>query len=219
MEGKTALIVGATGLVGSSCLKYLLEDNYYSKVIVLTRKSTQNSHPKLNEHIVDFDEIRKHDTQLIADHIFCCLGTTIKKAGTKDNFRKVDLEYPYELAKISLENNATQFNLVSALGADSNSRIFYNKVKGETEELISKLPFESVNIFQPSVLMGERKETRPVEKSAIKMMKFLRFLFVGALSKYKPVEAEKVAKAMVVNAKREVSGVHFFESDKIEEMV
>jgi len=217
-EKKTVLIAGATGLVGKFCLQFLLHDDYYQKVIVLSRKAISFSHPKIEEIIVEFDDLEKFKHLIVADHIFCCLGTTMKKAGTKANFRKVDLEYPYELAKLSLSNGATQFNLVSAIGADSRSAIFYNKTKGEIEELISKMDFKSVNIFRPSILLGERTENRPAEKTGIKLMKSVSFLLIGPLSKYKPVEAEKVAKSMVVTAKRELPGINIFESDKIQDM-
>lgn len=218
-DNKTALIAGATGLIGKSCLQLLLHDNYYQKIIVLSRKAISFSHPKMEEKIIDFDDIKKFKHLIVAHHIFCCLGTTMKKAGTKANFRKVDLEYPYQLAKISLNNGALQFNLVSAISADHRSSIFYNKTKGEVEELISKMNYKSVNIFRPSILLGERAENRPAEKTGIKLMKGVSFLLIGPLSKYKPVEAEKVAKAMVMTAKRELPGVNIFESDKIQDMV
>jgi uncharacterized protein YbjT (DUF2867 family) len=217
-ENRTALIAGATGLIGKSCLQYLLSDNYYSKVIVVSRKAISFSHPKMKEHLIDFDNLQNHKHLLVAHHVFCCLGTTLKKAGSKAKFRKVDLEYPAELAKITHENGAVQFNIVTALGADIKSNIFYNKTKGEVEEFLKTIGFKSLNIFRPSILTGQRSENRPREKTGIKLMQALRFFLVGPLFKYRPVHADKVAKAMVINAKREPEGVNIFESDKIQEI-
>ena len=219
MPEKIALIAGATGLIGNICLKNIIDDPFYVKVIVVSRKAINFSHPKMTEHIVDFDHLENYKQHIKADHIYCCLGTTMKKAGTKENFRKVDLEYPFSLAKIAFENNATQFNLVSALGADINSRVFYNRVKGETEKLISSLDYPSLNIFRPSILLGDRKENRPGEKTGIILMQSLKFLFIGKLKKYKPVSAAKVAEAMIKFAKKEKKGINIIESDKIQEMV
>ena len=217
-QKKTALIAGATGLIGKSCLQYLLEADYYTNVIVLTRKPTGVIHNKLKEIILDFDQINNYKEQLVADHIFCCLGTTMKKAGTKENFRKIDLQYPIELAKITCNNGAVQYNLVSALGADKNASVFYNKVKGETEELIKNISFTTINIYRPSILLGDRKENRPGEKTGIKVMSALSFLFKGPLAKYKPIQADVVARAMVVNAIHDAEGVNIYESDKIKQI-
>ncbi|WP_181305971.1 oxidoreductase [Rufibacter sp. XAAS-G3-1] len=204
---KAALIAGASGLVGSHCLQLLLHSPRYSKVIAVGRKKLDISHPKLQQIIVDFDDLGKHRHSLIADDVYCCLGTTIKQAGSKENFRKVDYTYVVNLAKITAAHFAAQFLVVSALGADADSRIFYNQVKGEMEEAVKKLPFTAVHIFQPSLLLGERQEVRFGEKAAEVFMKGAGFLFNGPLRKYKGIPAKSVAKAMLEAAKQDGGGV------------
>ncbi|GGK63120.1 oxidoreductase [Rufibacter glacialis] len=204
---KAALIAGASGLVGSHCLQLLLQSPRYSKVIAVGRTRLNLEHPKLQQVIVDFNDLEKHRHSLIADDVFCCLGTTIKKAGSKENFRKVDYTYVVNLAKITSTHFATQFLVVSALGADIHSRIFYNHVKGEMEEAVKKLPFTAVHIFQPSLLLGDRQEVRFGEKAAETLMKATSFLFNGPLRKYKGIHAGTVAKAMLEAAKQDGGGV------------
>ncbi|ALI98418.1 oxidoreductase [Rufibacter tibetensis] len=204
---KVALIAGASGLVGGHCLQLLLQSPRYNKVISVGRKKLNLEHPKLQQIIVDFDNLEQYHHSLIADDVYCCLGTTIKKAGSKENFRKVDYTYVVNLAKITSRHFATQFLVVSALGADSHSRIFYNHVKGEMEEAVKKLPFTAVHIFQPSLLLGERQEVRLGERAAATFMKTAGFLFNGPLRKYKGIHAKTVAKAMLEAAKQDGGGV------------
>ena len=149
------------------------------------------------------------------DDVYCCLGTTIKKAGSKDNFRKVDFHYPLELAKIAKKNNVPQFNIVTAMGADAKSSIFYNKVKGEVEEAIIKLKIDNTNIFRPSLLMGDRKESRKGEKIGIALAKIINPLMVGPLRKYRGIKATDVARAMLINSKMPKEGLSIFSSDQI----
>ena len=217
MEPKTkvALLAGASGLVGSYCLRLLLQSSRYNKVIILVRKALPMQHPKLEQLVLDFDDLAKYRDQLKADDIYCCLGTTIKKAGSKENFYKVDYTYVYQLAAATASNQASQFLLVTALGADASSRIFYSKVKGQIEAAVQALPFRAIHIFQPSLLMGDRTEKRAGESLAQTIMPKLNFLLVGGLRKYRPVKAEDVAKAMVAAAKQDVLGLHFHPSDKI----
>jgi uncharacterized protein YbjT (DUF2867 family) len=172
-------------------------------------------HPKLEQLVVDFDNLANYREQLKANDIYCCLGTTIKQAGSKENFYKVDYTYVMELAKMAAANQATQFLLVTALGADAHSRIFYSKVKGQIEAAVQALPFRAIHIFQPSLLMGNRKEKRAGESLAQIIMPKLNFLLVGGLRKYRPVQAEDVAQAMVMAAQQELLGLHVHPSDKI----
>ena len=155
---KTALLVGATGLVGGLVLEQLLADTYFEKVIVLTRKSLGKSNAKLKEVLVDFNKLDDYATEIKADAVFCCLGTTIKVAGSKEAFKKVDFEYPFKIAQLAKQNGTSTYLLITALGASTNSMIFYNKVKGELEEEVSKLNFDSFHILQPSLIIGERTE-------------------------------------------------------------
>jgi uncharacterized protein YbjT (DUF2867 family) len=148
--------------------------------------------------------------------VFCCLGTTIKKAGSQAAFRKVDFEYPVEIAKLAAQNNAEQFLLVTALGANPESAIFYSRVKGEVEIAVQRLPYRAIHIFRPSLLLGNRAETRLNEKIGAVAMKTFSFLMFGALQKYRPIAASAVAAAMIKAAKRGQPGVHIHESDKIQ---
>lgn len=210
---KTALIAGATGLIGKQLLQLLLDDQDYEKVKVITRKPLDVQHPKLENLVLDFDKLSERYAELKADDIFCCLGTTIRIAKTKEAFRKVDFEYPTELARLTKNQGATQYLLVSALGADKNSSIFYNQVKGEVEEAISQVAFRSVHIFRPSLLLGERTEHRAGEGAATTFFKVFGFLVP---SKYKAIDSGKVARAMLAFAKANDPGFYFHESKALQ---
>lgn len=199
----TALIVGSTGLIGGQLLDLLLADNYYDKIIAPTRKPLAIENSRLINPVISFDKLSDVAAVLKADDVFCCLGTTIKQAKSKEMFRKVDFEYPLSLAKLSKANGAKQFLLVSALGADQNSPIFYNKVKGETESEINGVGFKSTHIFQPSLLIGPRKEHRSGEEAAKVFYKYLGFLVP---KKYKSIESIHVARAMLAFAKKNQEG-------------
>jgi uncharacterized protein YbjT (DUF2867 family) len=153
---------------------------------------------------------------LQADDIFCCLGTTIRVAGSQEAFRKVDFTYTIQVGAIGVKNGAEQLLLVSALGADLRSRIFYNRVKGEIEEAVCKLPYEGVQIFRPSLLLGDRKEFRLGEKIGEVGMKTFSFAMAGPFKKYRPIEAGVVAQAMVSVARENRAGINVYESDKIQ---
>lgn len=216
MNQRTALLVGATGLVGGHCLQRLLNDEAYEKVVILVRKPTLLDDAKLEEHVVDFDRIDQHAPVIKGNDVFCCLGTTMKVAGSKEAFRKVDVTYPVQVGAIAAKNGAEQFLIISAIGADSESRVFYNRVKGDVEETVSKLPFEAIHIFRPSLLLGDRKEQRRGEKVGISVMRALSLAMAGPLRKYQPIEANTVAHAMVLIAKSNQSGLKVYESDRIQ---
>jgi uncharacterized protein YbjT (DUF2867 family) len=209
------LLLGATGLVGGHCLDLLLDDPAYSKVLTIGRRLVAHEHQKLEQHVVDFEKLQDYASVIRAVDVFCCLGTTIKKAGSKENFRRVDFTYQLDTARLAAQNGAEQLLLVSALGADARSSIFYNRVKGELEEAVSKLAFNGVNIFRPSLLLGERAEFRLGERVAELPMRYVSFLMVGPLAKYRPVHARDVAAAMIRIAKEHPRGVNLFESDSI----
>lgn len=212
-----ALIAGATGLVGSYLLQILIEDQDYDQVWALTRRPLNIKHKKIREIIIDYEHLGNSLIAVEAEHIYCCLGTTLKKAGSKQSFRKVDFEYPLELAKIMLSKKAEKYFLVSALGASKNSPFFYNRVKGEVEEAIYQLGFSGFFIFRPSLLLGDRDEVRAVEEIVKKMYKYLEWLFKGPLKKYKGIHARTVAASMVNMAKKDQSGTVILESDQIRE--
>jgi uncharacterized protein YbjT (DUF2867 family) len=208
-----ALLAGATGLIGGQLLDLLLTDNYYEKIIVVSRKSLQIKNDKLVNVVTHFDRLSEHAAELKSDDVFCCLGTTMRQARSKEIFRQVDLEYPLELARISKENGAHTFLLVSALGADSKSGIFYNKVKGETEERIAAVGLKSVHILQPSLLIGPRKEHRSGEEAAKFIYKYLDFLVP---EKYKGIESVKVARALIAFARQNKEGTFIHQSKELQ---
>lgn len=210
---KVALVAGTTGLIGAQLLDLLLGDNRYSKVIALSRKPLTANHTKLNNVVVDFDKLSAYSDQLIADDIFCCLGTTMKQAGSQTVFRKVDFEFPLEIAKITKESGAKQYFIVTALGANKKSSFYYNKVKGEIEEAIGELGFESYQIFRPSFLAGNRTESRAGEDATKVFFKFFGFLVP---KKFKAIDSAKVARAMLANAKEEKIGKFILESDVLQ---
>ncbi|MBX2914646.1 MAG: oxidoreductase [Cyclobacteriaceae bacterium] len=210
---RTALVAGATGLIGNQLVQLLLADDTYQKIIALSRKPLAITHPKLENVLLNVDEWTKLNS-LRADDVFCCLGTTIKQAKTREAFRKVDYEYPLEVAKALKQNGAQKFLLVSALGADKNSRIFYNQVKGEVEAAIIELNYHATYVFRPSLLLGDRKEQRSGEDAAKVFYKIF-----GALipQKYKGIDALKVARAMLAEAKSGNAGLHVYESAALQQ--
>lgn len=210
---KTALIAGSTGLIGSQLLQLLLNDNYYDAVKAISRQPLEITHPKLENIVLDFDRLTEYHERLKADDVFCCLGTTIKKVKTKEKFRKVDFDYPVELAKLTKANGAEQYLLVSALGADKKSKVFYNQVKGEVEEAIEQVGFTSFQIFRPSLLMGDRKENRAGEEAGKVVFKYFGFLVP---KKYKGIDSIKVARAMQKLAAQHPEGVHTHESKDLQ---
>ena len=210
---KTALVAGSTGLIGNQLLQLLLEDNYYDVVKAISRKPLEITHPKLENIVLDFDRMAEHHDKLKADDVFCCLGTTIKKVKTKEKFRKVDFDYPVDLANLAKANGAEQYLLVSALGADKKSSIFYNQVKGEVEEAIREVGFKSCQIFRPSLLMGNRSESRSGEDAGKVFFKYLGFLVPA---KYKGIDSIKVARAMQKIAAQRKPGTHIYESRELQ---
>lgn len=208
---KTAIVLGATGLIGNLLTHRLIDSPFYEKVKVLVRKSLGWQHPRLQEVVFDFDHPNGLLTQ--ADDIFCCLGTTMKKAGSKDAFRKVDYQYPLDVARSGLANGAQQLAIVTSMGADTNSTFFYNRVKGEVERDLTALNYPTLLIFRPSLLFGNRSETRFGERLAEGAMRLFNPLIPA---KYKGVEAAKVANAMLTTTQEGLVGKHVFESDQLQ---
>jgi len=216
MSQRTALLVGATGLVGGHCLQHLLRSEEYEKVIILVRRPLLMEHAKFEEHVVNFDKLDQYASLINANDVFCCLGTTIKVAGSQQEFRKVDFTYTVQTCAIAVKNGADQLLVVTAVGANARSRIFYNRVKGETEEAVSKLPCQAIHFFRPSLLLGERKEARMAEWAGITIAKGISLLMAGPLKKYKLIEAKAVARTMVLVAQETRSGLRVYESDQIQ---
>lgn len=212
MTQRTALLLGATGLTGDLLLQLLLQSVQYKKVIIYVRKPTNQIHPKLVEQIIHYETI---DTAVEADDVFCCLGTTIKIAKTKEAFEKVDLHYPLKIAALQQKAGSTQFLVVSAMGASATSSIFYSRTKGLMEKGLTELGFESLYIFRPSFILGDRKEERMGEKIGIAISKLIAPLMIGPLKNYQPVEASAIAASMIKHALSNQKGNQVILSGKI----
>ena len=206
---KKALVIGASGLIGQQLIDLLLQDENYS-VIALIRTALPIQHERLIQVPFNFDNPNNEVIQ--ADEIFCCLGTTIKVAGSQQAFYKVDFEYVLDIAKRAYLNGAKKFALVSSMGANKNSTILYSKTKGAIEEAVTGIGYESLFIFRPSLLLGKRTAFRTVERIA---QSFFNFFSILIPKKYQAIQARQVAKAMIVCMNTGDKGVHILESDKI----
>jgi uncharacterized protein YbjT (DUF2867 family) len=215
---KSVLLVGATGLVGGELLTFLLNHPGYEKVKVFIRKPMKINHPKLEQINVDFDKLHQYREHFNVNDVYCCLGTTIKKAGSQEAFRQVDYEYPLGLAKLAVESDVERFLIITAMGADKSSNVFYNRVKGEVEEELRNSGIGTLHIFRPSLLLGEREEFRLGEKLAILLSPILSFAMIGGLRKYKPIQANNVAKAMFLTGQTKVCGTFVYPSDDIQQI-
>lgn len=213
---KTALVAGGTGLVGRHLVDLLLETKEFAEIFVLVRKGSTHQFKGVSILEVDYDHLSDYKNQLHADAVFCCLGTTMKKAGSKEQFRRVDFTYPYELAMFSLENGSQQFNIITASGANADSVFYYNKIKGEVENAISKLGFQNINIFRPSLLLGQREEQRMGEKVGASVAKIINPLLAGGFKKYRAIQAETVARAMVNVSLENRKGLQILPSDVLQ---
>jgi uncharacterized protein YbjT (DUF2867 family) len=208
---RTAIIAGATGLVGSSLLNQLVESKNYNKIKILVRKPIELNLPGVEQ--VSYDYKNPDSTLLKADEIYCCLGTTIKKAGSQKVFRDVDYEYPLQIAKAGFENGAKTFAIVTAIGANPGSRIFYNRVKGEVERELKKIPFERLLIFRPSMLLGNRNEFRFGEELGKGFMKIFNFLFPR---NYGAIHSSQVAASMIHSVSNAPKGISVIESGQMQ---
>lgn len=204
---KTAVIAGATGAIGSRLLPLLLESPDYAQVRVLTRRPLRISHPKLVEVLSDYRNLPGLGEALRANDAYCCLGTTQKKAG-KAGLEQVDHDYVIAFAAAALAQGASQFLVVSAVGASADSPAFYSRIKGRMERAVSGLGYGSLQIVRPSLLLGEREESRPAEEIAQKLSPLLSPLLRGPLRKYRPVHVAEVAAAMLELARCAEPGVH-----------
>jgi len=210
---RTALLAGATGLIGGHVLEVLLADARWSRVVTVGRRATSQKHAKLEQRVLDMGELETVSDLPHVDDVFCCLGTTIKQAGSQPAFRLVDHDFVVGLARSGLRAGAKQFLLVSAIGADPESRVFYSRVKGETEAAIRKLPFQAIQIFRPSLLLGARPEFRLGERIAMLGAPVMPALLFGRLRRYRPIQAATVARAMVAIAHEAPRGPNVFEYD------
>lgn len=210
----TATLVGATGLIGGYLLEELLNDPYFDTVRILIRRPIDITHPKLEKKIVDFND---SDSLLVAlsnsDVLFCAIGSTMKKVkGDKDSYRKIDFDIPVKLARFCKMTGCEKFILVSSAGANSKSRNFYQRLKGETDETVKSVDLETIHIMRPSLLLGERKEFRLGENIGKALMTSLSFLIP---EKYKAIQGKDVAKVMLALAKKNDEGIFVHENSEI----
>ncbi len=220
MNEQTAVIIGASGLIGNHLVGQILYDEYFSTVRVLVRKGIAFNHPKLQQVIMNFDDVDNYtDNFGTGDIIFCCIGTTQKKVrGDKIVYAKVDHDIPVNAAQAGIDNGFKKFLIVSSVGANPISDNFYLRLKGKMEKNIKQFPFKSISIFRPSMLLGKRNESRPLEKAGQVLMQAFSFLFAGSFKKYHPVKAEDVAKAMILESKKEGSGIRILEYQEMEQL-
>lgn len=190
---KTAIILGATGLTGSILLEKLLKDSSYEKIKLFSRNSSEKTSPKIEEHLIDMFELEKQAEEFKADVVFCCIGTTKAKTADKETYKKIDYGIPVTAAKLAKSNGIKTFIVISALGADENSSVFYNKTKGEMQRDVLNQHIENTYVLQPSLIVGDRNESRLGESIAGTLMKTFGFLIP---KKYKIIKAETIAEGM-----------------------
>lgn len=217
MSEKIAAIIGATGMIGNYLVEALLKDNYFDMVRVVVRRPYQNTSGKIEVKLVDFNDAESFKLALEGcETIFCCIGTTQKNVkGDKEQYRKIDFDIPLMAARFGKEVGCEKFIIVSSVGADSKSRTFYLKLKGELEDAIQSVTPGAVHIMQPSMLLGERNEKRNGENLLQSSMKFISGLFFGSLRKYKAIHGKKVAAAMLSAAKKNDQGFFRYTYDQI----
>ncbi len=213
-----AIIVGASGLIGSKLLNILLEQPEYTEVLVIVREALNLQHTKLKQVIVDFNRLDSYSGEINGHALFCCLGSTRRRTPDLTEYRKIDHDYPLRLAQIAATNGIGQYHLVSALGADPGSSNFYTKMKGETESDIKQTGLKCLHIYQPSILTGDRKEKRRMEKIAIVVMAFIDPFLIGGLRKYRSISATTVAMAMFKLSIKNEEGVFIYPSDQIKQL-
>jgi len=212
---KTALVFGGTGLVGKYLIKLLCKSEQYVKVVSFSRKPCGYSHPILTERISELDNLAKISGEIIGHDLFCCLGTTIEKAGSKENFRKVDFYMPVELATIASNNKIQNLIVVSSIGADDQSASYYLRTKGKMEIRIMQCAVPKISIVRPSILLGPRKEFRFGEEVGKFVMKLVSPLMLGKFKKYRGIHAETVAMAMLAIASNDEADDEVYESDEL----
>lgn len=195
---KTAIILGATGLTGSILLEKLLKDSSFEKIKLFSRSSSQITSPKIEEHLIDMFQLEKQSEKFKADVVFCCIGTTKAKTSNKETYKKIDYGIPVTAAKLAKRNGINTFIVISALGADANSSVFYNKTKGEMQRDVLSQNIKNTYVLQPSLIVGDRNESRLGENIAGTLMKVFGFLIP---KKYKSIQAETIAEAMRILSK------------------
>jgi uncharacterized protein YbjT (DUF2867 family) len=213
-----AIIAGSSGLIGSKLLDILLQQPFYDEVLILVRKELSTQHPKLTQLVVDFDRLETYADQLTGHAIFCCLGSTRAKTPDLAVYRRIDHDYPVQLAQLGHSNGVKEYHLVSSIGANASSSNFYTKTKGETELDVDKVGIPATHIYQPSLLTGQRKEKRILEHIASLLMKIIDPLLMGSLKKYRSIPAATVAMVMFKQSTKNMVGNFIYPSNAIKEI-
>jgi len=216
--GKTAIILGASGLTGGLVLKKLLTDDRYSSIKLFSRKSIGITNSKLIEKVGNLLELPNFKDDFKADEVYCCIGTTAKKTPNKELYKSIDFGIPLMAAKLAKENNIKTFIVVSAIGADSKSSVFYNKTKGEMEKAVLEQHIPNTYILQPSIISGERSEVRSFEKIGIQLFNLFEPLLVGKLKKYQATKAKHIAESMIYLANTKTKQPQIISSNNIKEI-
>lgn len=214
---KTALILGATGLTGSLLLEKLITDIRYDTIRLITRKSLNNNSPKVEEHVGDLLDLEQFKDYFSVDEIYCCIGTTASKTKDKRIYRAIDFGIPVSAASLAKKNGVSKFLVVSAMGANAKSSIFYNKTKGEMEKAVLNINIDTTYILRPSLITGDRKENRTGEKIGVTIFKLINPLMVGPFRKYKSIEANTISQAMINLANSNAEGT-ILQSDDIQRL-
>ena len=211
-----AIIAGASGLIGSNLLNILLDQPQYNEVLIIVRKELPIQNEKLKQLIVDFDKLDNYADAITGHAIFSCLGTTNAQTPDKDQYKKIDHDYPLHLARLAKQNGVEQFHVVTAIGADKTSSTFYLKLKGELEEDLKQVGLPTLHIYQPSMLVGRTDGSRFGEKALVTLFKLINPLMVGGLKKYRSIEGHTVARAMFKKSLDAAPGTFTYTSDKIQ---
>ncbi|MBQ4913220.1 nucleoside-diphosphate sugar epimerase [Maribacter sp. MMG018] len=213
-QKKTAILLGATGLTGGILLRLLLQDDRYEKIKLFSRSSVGISHQKIEEHLGDLMQLVQFEVDFTGDEVFCCIGTTKSKTPDKEAYRKVDYGIPVAAAELSVKNGISSFLVMSSMGADAKSKVFYNRLKGEMEDAVLGKHIKNTYIFRPSLIGGKREEKRLGEWVFKQLMKGVNLVLAGPLKKYRSIKPETIAKAMLMVA---IKGYikPIIESDKI----
>ena len=211
---KTAIVFGSTGLIGGHLVNQLIQDNYYTKIKIFVRSQTSINNEKVEVINIDFNNLKNHKTEITGDDCFFCIGTTKQNSPDKNDYQRVELDIPKEIAQIAKANSVKSFIFISSIYANPNSSGNYVKFKGLVEEELKRLNFSKLGILRPSFLMGKRKENRVGEKIGIFAFSALSPLLFGPFKKMRPISSENVAKAMIKIAKENLQKITF-ESDEI----
>ena len=215
---KTAIILGATGLTGSNLLTKLIHDNRYDNIKLFSRSKIDGLPKRVTQYLGDLLKLEDFKAEFTADEVFCCIGTTAKKTPDKNLYKKIDHGIPLAAAKLAKENKINTFLVVSAMGANKKSSVFYNKTKGEMENDVLLENIEKTIILRPSIIGGERKERRILEQIGLSIFKIIQPFFIGKLKQYKIIKGDSIAKAMIYLANNNYNGETIIKSNQIEKI-